>query len=206
MRGMLVAIEGPDGVGKSTLASQLQNRLLEDGFPCDLMAFPGNDTGSLGELIYKIHHDPGAFGLADMTESSRQVLHIAAHINAIECRIIPSLAEGRWVLLDRYWWSTWVYGLVSGIQTELLRAMLRIEALSWGDIRPDLIILLERDHPFGRCEDHVRFQRLATEYHALAERETHVGNVRVLRNADAPEQVLEQVIDELEIGQMDRPE
>ena len=56
-QGRLIVFEGPDGVGKSTLAEQLTVHLREAGVPCEHLAFPGRQPGSLGHLVYDLHHD-----------------------------------------------------------------------------------------------------------------------------------------------------
>ena len=51
-RGKLFVLEGPDGVGKSTLAYTLTEHLNARGIPCDHFAFPGREAGTLdGESI-----------------------------------------------------------------------------------------------------------------------------------------------------------
>ena len=75
--GRLIVFEGPDGVGKSTLAAKLTDRLRKTGVPCKYMAFPGRQPGSLGRLVYDLHHDAHGFGLNEFSPTSLQLLHIA---------------------------------------------------------------------------------------------------------------------------------
>ena len=93
-RGRLVVFEGPDGVGKTTLAEALVGELTCRGTRCEYFSFPGKDPGTLGRLVYEVHHDPKKFGIRDINPTSKQVLHIAAHVDAIERRILPALEEG----------------------------------------------------------------------------------------------------------------
>lgn len=129
--GKLFVFEGPDGTGKTTLATNLAERLKADEVDCDVMSFPGQEGGTLGRHIYQLHHDPARFEIASIRPASLQVLHIAAHIEAIEGSILPSLKSGRSVILDRFWWSAWVYGLVDGVDGRILNAMVNLELLSW---------------------------------------------------------------------------
>src|SRR5207249_1009081 len=66
MPGRLFVFEGPDGVGKSTVSAMVAARLRADGLRCELMAFPGNEPGTLGTLIRHVHHQPELFGIAGM--------------------------------------------------------------------------------------------------------------------------------------------
>ena len=118
--GRLIVFEGPDGVGKSTLAQALTNRLMAMGLSCEHLSFPGKEEGTIGSLVYDVHHRPAGYGIGAITAASLQALHIAAHLDAIEQRIVPALNEGRWVILDRFWWSTWAYGCAAGVDKATL--------------------------------------------------------------------------------------
>jgi dTMP kinase len=113
--GNLIVFKGPDGAGKTTLARELSRRLGDSGVPCEYVAFPGQQHGTLGRLIYDLHHNPKSYGINNINATSLQVLHLAAHVDAIEGQILPALKAGRWIVLDRFWWSTWVYGSALGV-------------------------------------------------------------------------------------------
>ena len=180
--GKLIIFEGPDGVGKSTISRKVYKRLLDAGAKCELLTFPGREEGTLGHLVYRIHHHPEQVGLNALTASSVQALHIAAHLDVIERRIVPALSQGTTVLLDRYWWSTWLYGLVAGMKPELLRSMIDLECQQWGDIVPTIAVLIRREMPIDRDEPIAYWRDLRLEYDRLAEREKQKYPVRVLDN------------------------
>src|SRR5262245_56005624 len=90
--GRLIVFEGPDSVGKSTLAREVAAVLGGRGTPCDLLAFPGREPGTLGHHVHQLHHDPRRFGVAGIPPASLQLLHVAAHVDAVANRILPALA------------------------------------------------------------------------------------------------------------------
>ncbi len=170
-QGGLIIFEGPDGVGKTTVAEAVQAALVGRDVPCAVAAFPGRAAGSLGQLVYELHHDPSQFGISAWTQASQQALHIAAHLDAIERVIVPALCAGRHVLLDRFWWSTWVYGTVGGVGRHVLRRLIDAELAQWGTVRPTLAILLRRETPIDRDLDVETWSALRREYDHLAHRE-----------------------------------
>lgn len=104
--GRLIALEGIDGAGKSTLARALLHRLRERG----LTAFFTPDTGDtpLGDEIRAViqsHREPGA-GLVPWSEL---LLFVAARAQHYQACIEPALRRGEWVLCDRYIESSLAY-------------------------------------------------------------------------------------------------
>ena len=186
--GKLIVFEGPDGVGKSTLAEQLTDRLRATGVPCKLLAFPGRRPGTLGRLVYDLHHDASGLGLGEVNPTSLQLLHIAAHVDAIEAHVLPALHSGTWIILDRFWWSTCVYGAALGVPERSLEAMIELERLHWGPIKPDVLFLVECKS--GTPDDGVGLQE---RYRELANREQLHSHVVALHNDSSPEDALDAV-------------
>ena len=190
--GKLIVFEGPDGVGKSTLAEQLTDRLRATGVACQRLAFPGRQPGSLGRLVYDLHHDTRGLGLSEVNPTSLQLLHIAAHVDAIEGHILPVLRAGTWIVLDRFWWSTWVYGAAYGVPERSLEAMIELERLHWGQIKPDVLFLVGRD---SRTPDDG--DGLQERYRELANREQLHSRVVALHNDSSVEDALDAVWEEI---------
>lgn len=72
--GRLIILEGPDGVGKSTLSKDLVRDLNARGERAELLTFPGREPGTLGHLVYEVHHEPARFGLWSVTAAANQAL------------------------------------------------------------------------------------------------------------------------------------
>ena len=197
--GGLIVFEGPDATGKSTLIAAVAAWLDERAVDFEVHAFPGNITGSLGELVYRIHHDPRAVNIDAITPSALQALHVAAHLDAIERRIVPALRAGRLVLLDRFWWSTWAYGVVDGVETNLLESLISIERRAWGEWRPAAVVLPRRPSAW------LERPALAAAYGELAERSEGEHAVFAVDASSTRERALAELIARLPLLSLRRP-
>jgi thymidylate kinase len=110
-----------------------------------------------------------------------QLLHVAAHIELLERRIRPEVEQGTWVVLDRYWWSTWVYGLAAGIRRNDLQSALKIEMRHWGRIQPAVAFLFIRDLPRQKTQPQARVA-LQKLYLHLAKTQSHHHPVEIVHN------------------------
>ena len=189
--GRLIVFEGPDGVGKSTLSCALADKLVEMDVSCEYLAFPGSEEHTLGRLVYDVHHDAKGSGLDDVSSASIQALHIAAHLDVIERRIIPALRAGRWVILDRFWWSTWVYGRADSVDKDLLRAMIRVELIQWDEVRPSAVFVIAREQT---AEKHKLHDKLTHGYLDLIEAERDKYPIHVIDNDETLTKALDQLL------------
>jgi thymidylate kinase len=143
-KAKLLVFEGVDGVGKSTFSRSVAEWLQSQGEDVVHLSFPGREPRTLSQHVYALHHDPTSFEIDSLHPASRQILHVAAHVEVIENRIRPAIAKGQWVILDRFWWSMVAYGRTAGVDNEALWLLARVEATFWRDIRPVLVFYLER--------------------------------------------------------------
>jgi thymidylate kinase len=195
--GKLFVFEGPDGSGKSTLSLAFVEHLRSKGIECDHFAFPGQNAGTLGKLVHDLHHDPHMAGVESITPTSLQLLHIAAHIDAIDSRILPALRKGKSVVLDRFWWSTWVYGKVSGVNHNSLKAMIRSERIAWGKVCPATVFLIGRTVP----NQTQNYEQLFAEYMNLASREARRNPVRYIKNEGTVAETLAEIVSNQNINE-----
>jgi len=190
MAGRLVTIEGLDGAGKTTLATALVQALAARGVEAVSLREPGGVE--LSERVRALVKDPGL----RIGAAAEALLYAAARAQLVEERVRPLLAEGRWVLLDRFVDSSLAYqGAARGLGVDRVR-MLNLFAT--GGLVPDRTLLLALDPATGRArlagraeapdrleaEDAAFFARVAEAYEALARREP--ARIRVL-DAGRPE-------------------
>jgi thymidylate kinase len=185
MESCLIVFEGPDGVGKSTLVEFLRRFLEAQSIAHEIVSFPGDRPGTLGELVYDLHHASQKYGIGSISPAGLQALHIAAHLDAITQIIIPALRSGSWVVLDRFWWSTWVYGRAAGIDPRILDALIEAERRLWGQFSPSVVFLIQRTEPFGGGPPTDDFTTLSNLYRQLSSSEAAQHEVVTIKDADA---------------------
>jgi alpha-glutamyl/putrescinyl thymine pyrophosphorylase clade 1/Thymidylate kinase len=116
-----------------------------------------------------------------VSPTSLQLLHVAAHIDAIEQRILPALCAGRTVVLDRFWWSTVVEGIVSGLSRQALDAMIELEDIAWGDIQPSALFLIRRHSPL-RPEPLDQWRQVRDAYETMVSDQAPRHPVHIIDN------------------------
>lgn len=172
-----VVFEGVDGSGKSTLARALARYYRSNAPDIELYegAFPGSEPGTLGELVYRLHH--GQFhdlSRDAVAPPALQLLHVAAHVDAIVTRIAPTFVAGC-VILDRYWWSTYAYAR-RHLSTVQAWALVAAEHPFWQGLPDPEVIYLTRRTSLKEHEiDPVGHQELANHYQEVMERERAAG-------------------------------
>lgn len=171
MNGKLIVFEGANEVGKSTLAALLYTELKTKGVACELFAFPGSEDGTLGRHVNDLHHGAARFGVRRIQPTSLQLLHVAAHVDAIDTKITPALSQDKVVILDRFWWSTWVYGTANSANEESLKMMLDLERNHWGKVLPDVVFLVTRNAPITPLYEMPAWRNIAALYSDLAKHE-----------------------------------
>ena len=113
---MFVSLEGPDGVGKTTQAALLAERLRATGLEVVHCREPGGTE--LGERVRALLLDR-AVTMGDRAEA---LLFAAARAEITERVIAPALERGAWVVCDRFIDSSIVYqGIARGLGVEPIR-------------------------------------------------------------------------------------
>jgi dTMP kinase len=135
-RGRFVALEGPDGAGKSAQAGILADRLRGRGFAVTLTREPGGTR--LGEQVRRLVLDPSDVARGPIADA---LLFNAARSQLVSEVIAPALARGDIVISDRYAFSTLAYqGFGSGVDRDVLASL---QAWATGGLLPDLVVVID---------------------------------------------------------------
>ena len=196
MAGAFITLEGLEGVGKSTCLAAVEGTLAAAGHRVVVTREPGGTP--LGERIraWILEADHGR-----LSADTEALLMFAARAHHLDAVIRPALAEGRWVVCDRFTDATiayqgggrgadpdWLGALTAGVQrglepslTLLLDAPVEVGFARIADRTPD---------HFER-EDRAFFERVRTAYLELAQR--HPARIKVIDAARPLEAVRSQV-------------
>lgn len=169
MPGVFVAVEGPEGAGKTTLVERLARRAEALGRRVCAVREPGGTPTA--EAARALVLDPSHAWEA----AAELFLILAARAELVEKVIRPALSEdGAVVISDRYDLSTEAYQVAGrGLPRD---AVLAANALATGGLRPDITLVLDIPPEVGR-------ERQAAEGKApdRLEREADVWHARVAR-------------------------
>ena len=133
--GKLLVFEGAEGAGKTTQIRLLAESMTNAGIPCVGVREPGGTP--VGDAIREILLDPER----QITAATEALLFMASRAELIAREIKPSLSEGKVVLLDRFFLSTYAYQIVGrGLGEDEIRSANR---LATAGLVPDLTLLLD---------------------------------------------------------------
>src|ERR1700740_1626026 len=135
-RGRFISFEGGEGSGKSTQIKKLAERLEAGKLRAIVTREPGGSPGA--EVIRHLVLS----GMGKLLGAEAETLLFAAarddHVRSV---ILPALAQGTWVLCDRFFDSTRAYqSRVGHVAPALVNAMTRVTI---GDLKPDLTIIVD---------------------------------------------------------------
>jgi len=137
-RGRLITVEGLDGAGKTTVVAG-----LADALPQDVVVLREPGGVELSERIRALVKDPAL----DVDPRAEALLYAAARAQLVAERLEPLLAEGRWILLDRFVDSSLAYqGAGRGLGVEEVRAL---NLFATRGLIPDRTLLLRIDARAG---------------------------------------------------------
>ena len=135
-RGRFITFEGGEGGGKSTQVKNLAARLRAAGEDVLETREPGGSPGAEEIRGLLVNGAPERWDAM-----SELLLHFAARRAHLRETVVPALADGRWVLCDRFADSTMAYqGYGHGLGRE---PVLALYDLVVGGRRPDVTVILD---------------------------------------------------------------
>ena len=157
-QGKFITLEGGEGVGKSTNLDFIKNVLLKQSKQVLVTREPGGTP--LAEKLRQLLLATDAEKIDDTTEL---LLMFAARADHIQQVIKPALAQGKWVLCDRFTDSTYAYqGGGRGLNTDNIAWL---EQFVQSQLQPDLTFLLDAPIEIGmnRVKKRGTLDRFETE-------------------------------------------
>lgn len=125
--GILVSVEGPNGVGKTTLATALTARLGEIGVAAIQTCEPTRTR--FGRFVRRVSEDTVGLALAALVAADRRY-----HSETV---LWPAVNRGLVVVTDRYLESSLVLQQIDGVPLET------IWALNRGTLLPAITVILK---------------------------------------------------------------
>ncbi|RLI77936.1 dTMP kinase [Archaeoglobales archaeon] len=132
---MLIAIEGIDGSGKTTIANYLKDELEKEGFKVVVLKEPTNSV--YGQRIKQSLNNR-----LDVNEELELFLLDRKH--DVENNILPALENNYIVIMDRYYFSTIAYQGARGVDVDKIKEMNEEIAP-----KPNLVLILDVDPKVG---------------------------------------------------------
>ena len=135
-RGLFIALDGPDGGGKTTQAARLVDWLRGRGREVIACRDPGGTA--LGDRLRAILLDRDEVEPVPWAET---LLYMASRAQLVEQVIRPALEAGRDVVADRYLLANLVYqGYAGGLPMD---AIWRVGEAATGGLLPNLTLLID---------------------------------------------------------------
>ncbi len=158
IRGKFITLEGGEGVGKTTNLHFIKDYIEEHSIPVVVTREPGGTP--LAEKIRQLLLDNDSEAVS---ETAELLLIFAARAQHIKHVIEPALAQGTWVICDRFTDATYAYQ--GGGRNMRISTIEALENWVQGSLRPDLTILLDAPVEIGleRARQRSDFDRFESE-------------------------------------------
>ena len=136
VRGFFIALDGPDGAGKTTQAARLVSWLRDQGLEVVACRDPGGT--SLGNRLRQFLLDPATVNLSVRAE---MLLYMASRAQLVAEVIRPALEAGQVVVSDRFLLANVVYqGHAGGLPSD---EIWRVGEAATEGLLPDLTLVLD---------------------------------------------------------------
>jgi len=130
-KSKFIVFEGLDASGKSLRAKLLTDKLRKNSFNVVLTKEPTKNSKEGREIIKKLK---GQKKVLDYKEFQKD--YTKDRFKHIKNQIIPSLKNGQIIISDRYCFSTFAYGVASGVKLDYLYE------LNQDVLAPDILVFV----------------------------------------------------------------
>jgi dTMP kinase len=181
--GFFLALDGPDGGGKTTQAQRLVTWLEAQGHAVVACRDPGGTA--LGDRLRQILLERSTTHISMRAE---MLLYMASRAQLVHEVIAPALADGKTVVSDRFLLANVVYqGYAGGLEPQ---AIWRVGEEATGGLWPDLTVLIDVPYEVARARvgaPRDRMEDRSAEFH----RRVRTGFLEAAKNYPAPIVVVE---------------
>lgn len=179
--GKLISIEGGEGAGKTTVFNAIYQFLEEAGVTVVGTREPGGTA--VGECIRQLLLAPEH----PIVPEAELLLMFASRVQLLRERIQPALAQGHYVLSDRFTDASFAYqGGGRGLPYAYIEALER----DFVGIRPDLTLLLDLGVEQGMARASTRGQALDRIEQERTDFFLRVRDAYQQRAANEPERII----------------
>ena len=203
MIGKFVTLEGTEGAGKSTNLSFIKTWLTHQGIDVITTREPGGTD--IGEAVRGILLNQT---FTQMHQDTELLLMFAARAQHLREKILPALAQGKWVISDRFTDASYAYqGAARGMGFERIA---QIENWVQQGLQPDITFVFDLPIEIGMArvaarggetdrfeqEQHVFFEKVRGAYLTRAEQAPE--RYKVLDASKALTDVQASIVDRLQ--------
>ncbi|NLY20263.1 MAG: dTMP kinase [Tissierellia bacterium] len=198
MEGFFIALEGPDGSGKSTIGELIYKHFLETDIDVVYTREPGGTN--IGEKIRDIILDNVN---TEMSNRAEALLYAASRAQHVDEKIRPAIKERKLVICDRFVFSSLAY---QGVGRKLgIDQVKMINDFAINEMKPDLVLFFDIDpiYTLERKKIEFNYDRLENEGDSFHKNvfngyqdiiKKYPDNVKIIDARKSIEEVLEQCL------------
>jgi dTMP kinase len=197
MKHKFITFEGIEGSGKSTQSKKLHEFFLNRKLDAILTREPGGSKAS-----EKIREILLCEEIEKLEAKSELFLNFAARLEHVEKLIKPALAQGKTVISDRFFDSTYTYqGSAFGLDVKLIDD---VRKMAIADFAPDITFLIDVpvEVAFARIENRStnnRYEKFGQDFHqkvrnGFLKLASENPRIVVIDGTKSPQEIFEKII------------
>ena len=144
MKGRFITFEGGEGTGKTTQIKMLAEYLQSKGIEVVLTQEPGGTPIGQELRTMLCTGDKDKFDAV-----AEALLYYADRRIHLQQKILPALAEGKWVISDRFADSTMAYQYYGYNKRVPKQTLEELYKMTVGDFYPDMTVILDINPVIG---------------------------------------------------------